>query len=110
MAQGLLSTAFNAGMKKYKNHEHLLAIKEFNKPSKDLTFEIVTTGKLDPFTRQPITKPVRNKVCKHIYDQDSVDQMFMSKSFIHCPYIGCTNKRFTKTDILSDTITSDNSD
>lgn len=102
MEQGILSTVYDAGLKKFKNHEHLLAIKEYNKPSKELTFEIVTTGKLDPFTRQPITKPVRNKICKHIYDQDSVDQMFIGKSFVYCPYIGCTNRHFTKSDILSD--------
>lgn len=99
MAQGILTTTYDAGVKTYKNHEHLLAIKQFNKPTEGLIAEELIVGKLDPYTRQPITKPVCNKVCKHVYDQESVDQMFQNKLFVSCPYIGCANKRFTKTDL-----------
>lgn len=77
-----------------------MAIKQYNKPERGMVVETVAPGTLDPFTRQPITKPVSNKVCKHIYDQDSVDLMFQAKSFVHCPYIGCTNKHFTKKDLI----------
>lgn len=108
LAQGVLSTIYEAGTQKFKNHEHLLAIKEYNKPSTGvISFE--TTGRLDPFTQQLITKPVHNKFCKHVYDHDSIDQMFQRKLFIACPYIGCTNKKFTKKDILFDLNTSINS-
>lgn len=103
LAQGILSTIYNAGVKTSKNHEHLLAIKQFNitaEAEDGLVAEELIIGKLDPFTRQPIIKPVRNKICTHIYDQESVNQMFQSKLFVSCPYIGCTNKRFTKADLL----------
>jgi len=99
LAQGILTKTYDAGVKTYKNHEHLLAIQQFNKPTEGLIAEELIVGKLDPYTRQPITKPVRNKVCKHIYDLESVNQMFLSKMFISCPYIGCTNKHFTKADL-----------
>lgn len=110
LTSGILSTVYNDGMKTFKKHEHLLAIKQYNKPSTNLVIDMVSTGRLDPFTRQPITKPVTNKVCKHIYDQDSVSLMFQGKHFICCPYIGCTNKHFTKKDILCDLNTSNTSE
>lgn len=81
----------------------MLAIKEYNKSTTAMTEEdgeIITSGTLDPFTRKPITKPVCNKVCQHIYDENSVNQMFQAKSFVSCPYIGCGNKRFTKKDLM----------
>ncbi|XP_060867388.1 uncharacterized protein LOC132942767 [Metopolophium dirhodum] len=99
LAQGIVTKTYDTSVKTYKNHEHLLAIKQFNEPNEGLIAEELVEGKLDPYTRQPITKPVCNKVCKHIYDLESVNQMFQSKMFVSCPYIGCTNKRFTKADL-----------
>jgi len=110
LAQGLFSTIYEAGAQKFKNHEHLLAITEYNKPSSGVIMNsIESTGRLDPYTKQLITKPVHNKVCKHVYDHDSINQMFQRKLFIACPYIGCANKKFTKKDILFDLNTSINS-
>jgi len=99
-------------MKTSKNHEHLLAIQKYNKiPSSDeLIVEIMSAVKLDPFTKQPISNPVSNKVCKHVYDQTSVDQMFQNKLFISCPYIGCSNMHFTKKDLIFDTVVSNDSE
>lgn len=111
LAQDVLSTIYEAGVKKSKTHEHLLSIKQYNKSTKEVVVEkILTAGRLDPFTQQPITNPVTNKVCNHVYDHYSVDQMFQRKLFISCPYIGCTNKRFTKKDILFDLNTSSNNE
>ncbi|XP_050424979.1 uncharacterized protein LOC126836049 isoform X2 [Adelges cooleyi] len=103
LAQGVLNNIYDDGLKTAKNHEHFLAIKKFNKPNlnrSNIEAEVVTTGVLDPFTRQPITRPIRNKLCNHIYDQDSVELMFHARSVVPCPYIGCTNKHFTKKDLL----------
>lgn len=97
-------------MKTFKKHEHLLAIKQYNKPLTDVVVDMEKTGKLDPFTKQLIIRPVINKVCKHIYDQDSLSLMFQTKKFISCPYIGCTNKHFTKNDISYDLDISNKSD
>lgn len=99
LAQGILTTTYDAAVKTYKNHEHLLAIKQYNKSTKKLPVEELVVGKLDPYSKQAIINPISNKVCKHIYDQESVNQMFQNKLFVSCPYIGCTNKQFTKTDL-----------
>lgn len=95
-----MSRIFEAGKETFDNHAHLQAIKQYNKPTAGIIIQNILTGTLDPFTRQKITKPVRNKVCTHIYDQASVDIMFQGKFFVACPYIGCTNKHFTKKDLL----------
>lgn len=105
-----MSTVYDNGKKTFKNHEHLLGIKQYNKPSTDIVIDMVKIGKLDPYTKQPITNPVINKVCKHIYNQDSLSLMFQDKTFLSCPYIGCTNKHFTKNDILYDLNISNNSE
>lgn len=70
----------------------------------------MTTDIIDPYTKQKIIKPVRNNICKHIYDEESVDRMFQGKYFVSCPYIGCTNHHFTKKDLLYDLKTSNNSE
>jgi len=109
LAQGILSKVYETGVKTSKNHEHLLAIKKYNKRSTDEVFiEMMSTVKLDPFTKQPIANPVYNKGCKHVYDQTSIDQMFQNKPFISCPYIGCS-KRFTKEDLEVNMINSNTS-
>lgn len=97
-------------MKTFKNHEHLLAIKQFNSTETDFMIEDMESKKLDPYSRQLITKPVQNKICQHMYDQNSIDQMFNKKLFISCPYIGCETKRFTKKDLLYDLDNSCNSE
>ncbi|XP_025192323.1 E3 SUMO-protein ligase NSE2-like [Melanaphis sacchari] len=100
LAKGILSTIYDSGAKTFKNHEHLLAIKQYNKCTRGgLVEEDLVIRTLDPFTKQPITKPVRNKICTHIYDQESVNKMFQNKQFISCPYMGCSNKHFTKANL-----------
>lgn len=90
-------------MKTFKNHEHLLAIKQYNTPETaetDCMVKNIISETIDPYSRQLITKPILNKICKHMYDQSSIDQMFNKKLFVSCPYIGCGNKRFTKKDLV----------
>ncbi|XP_025199627.1 E3 SUMO-protein ligase NSE2-like [Melanaphis sacchari] len=100
LAQGIISTIYDSGVKTSKNHEHLLAIKQYNKCTQGgLVGEDLVIKTLDPFTKQPITKPVRNKICTHIYDQESINKMFLNKQFISCPYMGCSNKHFTKANL-----------
>jgi len=94
LAQGFLNKVYEDGMKDFENHEHLLAIKKSNKLLTKTN--VVPLTQLDPFTKQPITDPITNTICKHVYDQTSIDDIFKSKYFISCPYVGCKNKCFTK--------------
>lgn len=100
IAQGVLNKVFEAGKKTFKSHQHLQAITQYNQPTTGIILHNIAAGTIDPFTKQKITKPVRNKVCTHIYDQESVNLMFNGKSVVPCPYIGCSNKRFTKKDLV----------
>lgn len=70
--------------------------------------KMVKTEKIDPVTQRPITNPVYNKVCKHVYDNESIDMMFSDEDIIVCPHFGCTNNFFTKQDILFNLDTLDN--
>lgn len=89
-------------MGKYEDHPHLNSSKVLICESiGNMSTQTIQAGTIDPYTKQLIAKPVKNKVCLHIYDQSSVDIMFQRKLFISCPYIGCTNSNFTKRDILS---------
>lgn len=105
LEHGIIYTVYENGVKSSKNHEHLLAIKQYNKSNDGFGFEI--SGKIDridPYTKKTITKPVFNTICKHIYDQESVKLMFQNKHFTSCPYIGCGNKHITKKDLVYDQI------
>lgn len=105
LEHGIIGTVYDDGVKSSKNHEHLLAIKQYNKCNAGLGFEIAEQiERIDPYTRKIITKPVTNEICKHIYDQESVKLMFQNKHFISCPYIGCGNKHITKKDLVYDQI------
>ena len=52
--------------------------------------EEITT--VDPLTKQPITCPVRNRHCNHIYDKESMRSQLEINSVLRCPIIGCSNK------------------
>lgn len=104
LEQEIINDVYEEGVKSSKNHEHLLSMKKYN-TSDGLSFEVAGgMEKIDPYTKKLITKPVTNTICKHIYDQKSVEIMFLKKHFISCPYIGCSNKHTTKKDLKYDEI------
>lgn len=98
LERGIISQTYEDGVKTSKNHEHLLATQRYNKHSDELSLDIAGE-RIDPYTKKPITKPVINTICKHVYDQESIELMFRGNSFIRCPYIGCSNKHTTKNNL-----------
>lgn len=88
---------YENGKQDFKNHEHLLAIMKRNNLVSTTNKSSV---KLDPFTKQPILLPVINKICNHVYDQTSIDNIFKDNSHISCPYVECENKNFTQNDLM----------
>ncbi|XP_039492365.1 E3 SUMO-protein ligase NSE2-like [Drosophila santomea] len=46
----------------------------------------------DPWSKALMKNPVRNKVCGHIYDRDSVMLIIKDNIGILCPVLGCANK------------------
>ncbi|VVC25065.1 Zinc finger, MIZ-type [Cinara cedri] len=102
LAEGEINRAFEFKMGRYQNHPHLIAAQKNIKSADEMLSKTLETVTIDPFTKRTIIKPVKNKFCQHVYDQDSIEPMFKQRLFISCPYIGCMNNRFTKQDLLFD--------
>jgi len=55
----------------------------------------------DPFTRITFKDPYENRICKHVYEYQSVmDMIITSGGKTRCPYPGCSNKRYIQPDDL----------
>ncbi|KAG5680859.1 hypothetical protein PVAND_010340 [Polypedilum vanderplanki] len=48
---------------------------------------------IDPLSKRPIRDPVRNVLCQHIYDRDSIMNAIKMNSKTKCAYLGCINKQ-----------------
>jgi len=61
---------------------------------------------IDPITKKQIEDPVRNKKCNHIYEKSTIygmiDQARENSKSVRCPYMGCNQKDFKKTDLVKD--------
>jgi len=61
---------------------------------------------IDPITKKQITEPVRNKKCNHIYEKATIygmiEQARAHQKPVRCPYMGCNQKDFKKTDLVKD--------
>nr|NP_001261988.1 quijote, isoform B [Drosophila melanogaster]NP_648987.1 quijote, isoform A [Drosophila melanogaster]AOQ13738.1 qjt-PA [synthetic construct]AAF49334.2 quijote, isoform A [Drosophila melanogaster]AAW32044.1 CG13732 [Drosophila melanogaster]AAW32045.1 CG13732 [Drosophila melanogaster]AAW32047.1 CG13732 [Drosophila melanogaster] len=54
----------------------------------------------DPWSKALIKNPMRNKMCGHIYDRDSVMPIIMDRIGIRCPVLGCANLCYIQPDHL----------
>ena len=61
---------------------------------------------IDPITRKQIKDPVKNKKCSHIYGKSTIygliNQARSNSKSVRCPYVGCNQKDFKKTDLVKD--------
>lgn len=65
--------------------------------------EVIST--VDPITKGTIKNPVRNRICNHIYDKDSITEAIRisENKRVRCPTVGCSNKNSVKvTDLVED--------
>lgn len=46
---------------------------------------------MDPITKRPIVDPVKNTVCGHIYEKETIMNMLNVKTKTKCPVVGCGN-------------------
>lgn len=58
----------------------------------------------DPITRQAIRFAVKSKVCKHIYDKETIHDYFKQRKnkAVKCPQAGCTNKSMKIDELVDD--------
>ncbi|KAG4073629.1 hypothetical protein HA402_000853 [Bradysia odoriphaga] len=53
-----------------------------------------TSHAIDPITKGPLVRPVRNKHCNHIYGYQSVIDSLAINRRLRCPMVGCSNKTY----------------
>jgi len=46
---------------------------------------------IDPISKMRMTDPVRNAVCGHVYDKESLVAMLQKNKNTRCPVVGCTS-------------------
>jgi len=49
---------------------------------------------IDPISKTRMTDPVRNAVCGHIYDRESLVAMLQKNKNTRCPVVGCTSMNY----------------
>lgn len=49
---------------------------------------------IDPITKKRIVDPVKNAVCGHTYDRDSITQLLKHNKKTRCPVSGCRSKEY----------------
>ncbi|KAJ6643105.1 E3 SUMO-protein ligase NSE2 [Pseudolycoriella hygida] len=64
----------------------------------DNDMEITETSRsaIDPLTKGPLLRPVRNIHCGHTYGYQSVMDSLQINPRLRCPMVGCSNKVFIK--------------
>ncbi|XP_003704077.1 E3 SUMO-protein ligase NSE2 [Megachile rotundata] len=63
---------------------------------------------IDPISKKRIVDPVKNTLCGHTYDRDSITQILKINKKTRCPVVGCKSKEFVllshlRTDIVTKT-------
>ncbi|RLW13387.1 hypothetical protein DV515_00000533 [Chloebia gouldiae] len=61
-----------------------------------------------PITQVTMKKPVRNKVCGHIYEEDAILEIIQTqkqkKKKVRCPKMGCSHVDIKESDLVQDEI------
>ncbi|XP_024892910.1 E3 SUMO-protein ligase NSE2-like [Temnothorax curvispinosus] len=68
---------------------------ESNNGADDTDADLRLTGSeinvIDPISKTRMTDPVRNAVCGHVYDRESLVAMLEKNKNTRCPVVGCTS-------------------
>ncbi|KAL0276843.1 UNVERIFIED_CONTAM: hypothetical protein PYX00_004321 [Menopon gallinae] len=55
---------------------------------------------IDPITKLPLTDPVKNSKCGHVYEKASILHMLSKKKQVKCPIPGCVAGAIVSKDCL----------
>ncbi|KAL0840740.1 hypothetical protein ABMA28_015928 [Loxostege sticticalis] len=85
-----------------KNHPYMIELtKRYQKGQEqarqnleesDLAITESLDQHIDPITKRPISDPVKNTVCGHVYERESIINLIKRKSSTKCPVAGCGNR------------------
>ncbi|XP_028174391.1 E3 SUMO-protein ligase NSE2-like [Ostrinia furnacalis] len=57
---------------------------------------------IDPITKRPIVDPMKNSVCGHVYEKQSIMELIKRKASAKCPVAGCGNRGPMGSQLISD--------
>ncbi|NWS30007.1 NSE2 ligase, partial [Polioptila caerulea] len=61
-----------------------------------------------PITQMTMKRPVRNKVCGHVYEEDAILEIIQTqkqkKKIVRCPKMGCSHVDVKRSDLVPDEI------
>ncbi|XP_017893537.1 E3 SUMO-protein ligase NSE2-like [Ceratina calcarata] len=61
---------------------------------------------IDPISKKRIVDPVKNSICGHTYDRESITEMLKINKNTRCPVVGCKSKEFVRlTHLRADIVT-----
>uniref|UniRef100_A0A0K0JT87 E3 SUMO-protein ligase NSE2 n=2 Tax=Brugia malayi TaxID=6279 RepID=A0A0K0JT87_BRUMA len=94
--------------KRGKAADRIEALRKVERADTSSTVEVerIYYSRKDPYTKQDIKDPVQNKICKHVYDRESVlaniGECKKRRLLCECPVSGCPNKKpLTMADIVA---------
>ncbi|XP_075970149.1 uncharacterized protein LOC142972759 [Anticarsia gemmatalis] len=86
-----------------KRYEKGLQQARNNLDESDLAITESQEQYIDPITKRPITDPVKNTVCGHIYEREAIMNLIQTKNRTKCPVAGCGNRGpITPAQLISD--------
>merc|ERR1712112_762474 len=96
----------NANIKSKNNADSSSSSSSDSSSEDDLIVVKTEHNTIDPITKKQITEPVRNKKCNHIYEKSTIYSMIdlarENSKPVKCPYMGCNERDFKKTDLVRD--------
>ncbi|XP_056339054.1 E3 SUMO-protein ligase NSE2 [Oenanthe melanoleuca] len=88
--------------KQYRGNDTIEQIDE------DIAVTRSQTNFICPITQMTMKRPVRNKVCGHIYEEDAILEMIQTqkqkKKQVRCPKMGCSHVDVKESDLVPDEI------
>ncbi|XP_032667455.1 E3 SUMO-protein ligase NSE2-like [Odontomachus brunneus] len=67
---------------------------ELDDSNMDLRLTGTDINVIDPISKMRMTDPVRNTVCGHVYDKESLTAVLQMNKKTRCPVVGCGNTEY----------------
>lgn len=78
----------------FDKHVELLLGDEDNDTDTELQLKGGGINVIDPISKTRIVDPIKNTVCGHTYDRESITQMLKINKKTRCPVVGCKSRDF----------------
>ena len=86
--------------KRYENLMKLISENNLKNDDEEIITVAQNINNIDPITKLPIVKGVKNKICGHIYEKSSITQLIARNPKTKCPIAGCVAADYVHLDDL----------